>query len=585
MKKHTAKHLALILAFCLVAGTAGGCSAKKSNSSSGSSGASGTSSSKPYATAETWDVFDSYGNYQGIQSGWFGKVVKDKFNVTLNIISPNVAGGGDTLFTTRSAAGNLGDLVMIGTDKLGDTIKSGLLYDMSPLLKEHGSYVMQYSSAVSNLQKSFGTGDKVYAIPNSLTKQSALTPSEGLDLTYGPYMRWDYYQGIGSPKIGTMDDLLNVLKQMQQKYPKSDSGKTTYGFSLFKDWDGNMMCTAKQFACMYGYDENGFLLVSADGSKTQSIIDPSSYYIKTLELYFKANQMGLVDPDSATQNYSTLYSKFQDGQVLFSWWPWLGASAYNTTANKQAGKGFELIPMADEKIFSYGCNPYGGTYTVGIGSKAKDPQRVMDFINWCYSPEGLEYEYAGPKGLTWELQNGKPVETAFGKSALPSNKVAVPAQWGGGTFQGGLDPFNNMYFVLGSDKDPGTGESYDPTLWSSTIAANTTPLDTSWQKAMNAASAKDYLEKNDQITIAPGNSYVAPNPSSTVKTERNQCNAIIKQYSWKMVFAKNQAEFDSLLQQMTTQVKGLGYDDCIQFDESTTAGLKAARAAAASSAK
>ena len=55
-------------------------------------------------------------NYQGIQSGWFAKIVKDKFNMELNIIAPNVAGGGDTLFQTRSAAGDLGDLILTNAD-------------------------------------------------------------------------------------------------------------------------------------------------------------------------------------------------------------------------------------------------------------------------------------------------------------------------------------------------------------------------------------------------------------------------------------------------------------------------------------
>ena len=43
------------------------------------------------------DVFDALANYEGVQSGWFQKVVKDKFNMELNIIAPNVSGGGDYL--------------------------------------------------------------------------------------------------------------------------------------------------------------------------------------------------------------------------------------------------------------------------------------------------------------------------------------------------------------------------------------------------------------------------------------------------------------------------------------------------------
>ena len=66
----------------------------------------------PYEDFIVVDVFDSLANVQGIQSGWFAKIVKDKFNMELNIIAPNVSGGGDTLFEVRSAAGNLGDLII-----------------------------------------------------------------------------------------------------------------------------------------------------------------------------------------------------------------------------------------------------------------------------------------------------------------------------------------------------------------------------------------------------------------------------------------------------------------------------------------
>ena len=68
-------------------------------SDGGSKSASAKSSAHggPYEDFLTIDVYDSQANFQGIQSGWFAKVVKDKFNMELNIIAPNVAGGGDTL--------------------------------------------------------------------------------------------------------------------------------------------------------------------------------------------------------------------------------------------------------------------------------------------------------------------------------------------------------------------------------------------------------------------------------------------------------------------------------------------------------
>lgn len=110
-----------------------------------------------------------------------------------------------------------------------------------------------------------------------------------------------------------------------------------------------MMNAGKQLVTYYGYDESGFVLAKADGSDYQSILDSDSEYIRALKFYFQANQMGLVDPESTTQNYDTLFAKFQEGQVLFSWWPWLGQAAFNTTTNLTEGKGFMLAPIQDQK--------------------------------------------------------------------------------------------------------------------------------------------------------------------------------------------------------------------------------------------
>ena len=35
----------------------------------------------------TVEVFDQLANYQGEQKGWFAKVIKDKFNIKLNIVA------------------------------------------------------------------------------------------------------------------------------------------------------------------------------------------------------------------------------------------------------------------------------------------------------------------------------------------------------------------------------------------------------------------------------------------------------------------------------------------------------------------
>ena len=293
-----------------------------------------TANKCPYEEFIVVDVFDLTANYQGIQSGWFGEVVRKKFNMELNIIAPNMTKGGEMLFDVRVAAGNLGDLIICkGTNgQLQNLVNAGLLYDMENDLYDKN--IMRYQAAIDNLNSSVRQMG-IYAIPSQVSVNEPTVSSEGSEPAFGPYIRWDYYEELGYPEIDTLEDLLPLLKQMQERHPVTEDGAKTYGFSFFKEWDDNMMNVVKQPCCMYGYDEYGVVLAKADGSDYQSIIDDDSIYVRMLNFFFEANQMGLIDPGSENQNYDQCFKKFKNGEVLFSPWPWLGKSALNTISNME----------------------------------------------------------------------------------------------------------------------------------------------------------------------------------------------------------------------------------------------------------
>ncbi|MDO4338543.1 MAG: extracellular solute-binding protein [Eubacteriales bacterium] len=527
-----------------------------------------------YEDPITVDVFASEANYQGMQAGWFGKMVKDKFNMELNIIAPNVAGGGDTLFQTRSAAGDLGDLIICNTSNgiLAQLVKAGLVQDMTDLLKD-AQYVTQYSDAIESM-KDLSGAEGIFAIPTEVSSNSPTTPSQGLEPGYAPYIRWDVYEEIGCPEINNTDELLDVLKQMQEAHPTSDSGNKVYAISLFSDWDRNMMTLARNITCMYGYDEAGITLLANDGSEVQSPIADDSIYRKGLEFLYKANQMGLVDPDSTTQNYDTMYQKMQDGAVLFSFWSWMGQGAYNTTEHTAEGKGFKMVPVKDMKIGVGGCKMLGyQEIGVMIGSNAEDPQRLADFIDWLYSPEGVMASQAsgnssacGPEGLTWELKDGKPVLTEFGQKALGGSEVNVPDEWGGGAWKEGVCALN-ITFVNTLDPNPETNEPYMYTLWNSTIEDNKTKLDEDWTAVTGAVSAMEYLENNDMLEVAPGDSYVTPDEDSQISNLRTQCGASLTDYSWRIVFSEDDDQFNTLYKEMQDTVEGLNFKDVFEYDK------------------
>jgi len=518
----------------------------------------------------TVDVFDGLANQMGNQPGWFGHLVREEFSLTLNVIAPNVAGGGDTLYNTRVAAGDLGDVIVTDVgQKLDELVDGGLLTDLTPYY-EHMTSASRFDAAV---QKASEGKDGLYAIPTQVSTLKPTEPSEGIDPTFGPFLRWDLYKEVGYPEIGTLEDLLPVLKAMQEAQPTADNGKRVYALSLFADWDGNYMNNAKQPCCYYGYDEVGFVLAKADGSDFQSILDPDSLYVRVLRWFFEANRLGILDPESTTQNYDTLFSKVQAGQVLFSFWPWQGQAAYNTEANLAEGRGFMIAPLADQRIFSYGASIYGAEQVFAVGADAEDPQRAAAFIDWLYSSAGVYANSsqtmgaAGPQGLTWELDaDGNPELTDFGRQALLGDGAEVPAEWGGGDYIDGSS-WLNVTTVLGNDLDPETGAPFNYKMWETYQASVSNPLVDDWAGRMGgAATTMEYLVANDMVAVAPGASYVAPEDSSEVETIRNQVKAVIIENSWKMAFASDEAEFDALLEGLRTTADGLGYQTVLEVD-------------------
>ncbi len=229
-----------LLCIALLASSFAGCSGGGESSASGESSTTGSSTSSeaeasstgteentsPYEEFITVDVFDGQANYQGIQGGWFGEIVKEKFNMELNIIAPNVAGGGDTLFQTRSAAGNLGDIILYSAQggKLQDLVTAQLIQDITPYL-EGQENLNTYMDAIEYTSQNNVEEEGLWAVPSEVTVRDATVPLGGTDPNSGAYVRWDLYKEMGYPEMNTLEDLLPVLQEMQAMAGTSDSGQ------------------------------------------------------------------------------------------------------------------------------------------------------------------------------------------------------------------------------------------------------------------------------------------------------------------------------------------------------------------------
>jgi putative aldouronate transport system substrate-binding protein len=509
------------------------------------------------------DVYTQLANYDGMQVGWFGKIVKDQFNLELNIISPS-----DGIYATRMASGNLGDLIAFGNDgsEFTDAIEAGMLLDWykGDLLTKYGPDIKaNLSMALKKNADTFGGGTKAYGFGHNVSSTAYMSEAA----FYHPDIRFDLYQRIGSPAIPNLMGYLDVLKKMVDIAPTGDSGLPSYGISLFKDWDGDTVMSVKCMGAFYGYDEFGLTLYDAEKNTVQPVLDNNSLYMQGLKFFNKAYQMGILDPDSATQSFSDLCEKYTDGRVYYSIFSWLGPSNYNTADRLAAGKGMFAVAAADQKNIVYGTNVYGGNRIWSIGSKAKYPERIMELINWLCTSDGVMTSFWGPQGVTWDYNSSKKAYlTPLGIQVQSGDKrVQMPDSAGGGMYMDGENKINNTTFTM-DEINPVTGERYNKDFWSSELSREANPAFRNWQQAMGALSEDDYLEKNNHIAVVVASDFVKEARSPELGQKYVQVSTAIKNGSWKAIYARSDADYDIIVAEMIANAKSFGYDECVAWD-------------------
>lgn len=146
----------------------------------------------------TLEVYDVAANYQGLQSGWYGKILKDKFNIVLNIIAPQVSGDGEALYQTRTASGNLGDIILLDNADMLECVDVGLVADMSADIQSYPN-LMRYWEQIEKFNKGIGDGTGIWGIPTEMNTNGP-TAYMAETVSSMPRIPWDFYTELGKPE-------------------------------------------------------------------------------------------------------------------------------------------------------------------------------------------------------------------------------------------------------------------------------------------------------------------------------------------------------------------------------------------------
>lgn len=510
------------------------------------------------------EIYDAAANYQGLQTGWFQKVVNDRFGIDLNIIAPQVAG--DAIYQTRASSGNLGDIVLLDAVDFADCVKSGLIKDISADIGSCEN-IMVYKTQIDTYNQGLeGNNGEIYGIPTEMLNTSPTSYSE--DVIYSsPLLRWDLYKELGYPKMADLDGLLDVLEQMMQAHPTNDAGDPCYPLSLWADWDGGdgMLGIANvvQLTTWYGEKLRGSMILKPDGTFTP-LTDKTASYYKILKFLNTAYRRGLVDPDSGTQDWNTACAKMSAGQVYLMWYSWQ-CGFWNSEERLQNGTAFIFCPVDDQNYYCDADAYFGSGRVFGVGSQVDDAKyaKILEFLDWYASPEGCQFQHAGIEGFNYEVNaDGKYV--AINTNALMDN-LPVPEEYGGAGYNDGNNAIN-QWIVKSNEINPLTGETYAKDYWSSWKESTNTQMKQEWADQFGAKEPAEWMKNNNKLVISPNVTVSLPSDSADIAVIRDQCNQAVCDYSWQMIFVDDDASFDALWDEMTTTLEGNGFADLCAFD-------------------
>lgn len=416
MKKQLTRLTALLAVALFLLATAGcnGATPAGTQASTAPSGQTGASepASKSNEVVELsiFGVLDATVVTSGAQTDPVAKYIEDNLGIRMNIDVADQSGDLVSKMAAMIATNNLPDIMYFpdANKQLMNAENANELLPINDYLDASSSLntipINKFANAY--YQKNLSTDGKLYGLG---TMKGSMGYAFYPDVSN--YIRWDLYKKLGYPEIKTWDDLLPVLKQMQDLEPTTKDGKKTYGVGA---WFGE---SGMDFIMTYmpGYT-NGVLSLGScwefdaktnDISPTDMFTNKDSSFWQCVKWLNKAYQLGILDPNSFTQKRDQYCESANTGRYL--WLPQNGLSAdLYFRENGQPEKGFVALAALSQDAFIRCATAPTGQQVLGIAKTCKYPKKAVQLMDFFNSYEGMRIVFNGLEGTNWTMKDGKP---------------------------------------------------------------------------------------------------------------------------------------------------------------------------------
>ena len=461
-------------------------------------------------------------------------------------------------WAAMKASGDLPDLFITEAAERETLISAGFVLELDDLAEEYAPDLLKNMPLAIGFSKKFWSLDtgKFYAVPGGGGYEPVYYYGKGGNIALN--IRFDWYKEIGAPPMRDEDSMLDAIEAMVKAHPTTADGKRVYGIPITCDW--GLWAYSIPYAGILGYQTVTTWGMSVD-VKTSELVDnftnPDGSIWSMVRFFFKENQRGIFDEDSLVASWADTQAKGANEQYVGTFFGSTMDPA-NAILTPQ-GKGFIEVPMPWEGMGHWGGGDwrYGYNNARWISAKAERPDKVMEFLNFCYSFDGARITSSGAPGVHWDMEGGVPVMRQTTIDAKSKGGVDWDAT--------GIGHIGN--YGMGNIINPADGYPIDLFFSPAVFIPALNPLEKDYSKYYGVQYPAEILEKTMKEYNQYSQSLVdnrlnanMPVMPDDLKRIHSVCDNIVLKGIPPCILAKDEAEYKANQDAVFAELKKAGFD-------------------------
>ncbi|NLB42687.1 MAG: extracellular solute-binding protein, partial [Clostridiales bacterium] len=282
-----------------------------------------------------------------------------------------------------------------------DAVKNGAFIALDDYLVNSPN-LMEYSYDASWEALKVLNDDKVYGIP-----RTSIARADGY------LIRQDWLDKVGisytEGEPMTIAQLEEIVEAFTNDDPDGNSANDTYGISAYATPNGTMEVLFPSTFGLLGWQN-----YDGEYMDIKYSLDHDNFE-KALTFSNKMWEAGFVDPDWPTIQLDVGLERFKKG-VTGAFFPTFAGSMLGVENGGRDMNPDYTLSYVVGVVENAGDQVIAGNYSTGyygfwgVSSAAEKPERVVELLDYMLSDEIWDEIKYGPKGVTWEEQNGQKVD-------------------------------------------------------------------------------------------------------------------------------------------------------------------------------